>query len=73
FADICDALLPDYGYSLGCDRPQAAMPASLPVIPLRANLPPYAGAALPWPPGWSALWSGLRPLLTRSEPVRFDL
>ena len=73
FADVCAALLPNYGYSLGIDGHRASMPASLPIIPLRANLPPYAGPELPWPPGWSALWSRTRPFLATSAPVRFDL
>lgn len=56
FADVCDALLPDYTYSLGWDLQQGPEPAALPVIPLRTNVAPYEGRALPWPPGWKHLW-----------------
>jgi hypothetical protein len=36
--------------------PLAEMPA-VPVIPVRANLPPYSGETIGWPPGWAGLWS----------------
>lgn len=56
FAMVCDALLPDYAYSLGTDQRAAALPAQLPVMAVRQGLPAYSGPALPWPPGWQALW-----------------
>lgn len=57
FADVCDALLPDYAFSLGWDQSTASQPEHLPVIPLRANVAAYKGRALSWPPGWKSLWS----------------
>ena len=57
FEKVCEALLPDYAFSLGWDRQQGAQPESLPVIPVRRGVPEYAGPALPWPPGWAKLWS----------------
>ena len=72
FAYVCEALLPNYAYSLGVDRSDGSIPDSLPVIPLRANVPAYAGPALPWPPGWAALWSGTRGhFMSLSDPVRY--
>ena len=64
FASICDALLPDYAFSLGWDakgggpHTAATMPGSLPVIPVRSGVPEYSGPPLPWPPGWAGLWHG---------------
>jgi hypothetical protein len=58
FADVCAALLPNYAYTLGWEGSQ---PEHLPVIPLRANIPPYEGRPLPWPPGWKHLWRSPRP------------
>jgi hypothetical protein len=55
FEMVCDALLPDYAFSLSWER-GAQVPATLPVIPVRPKLPPYAGPPLPWPPGWAGLW-----------------
>jgi hypothetical protein len=71
FAEVCDALLPNYGYSLGSERQLGSMPPSLPVIPLRANVPKYSGPPLPWPPGWASLWSSRRNPLSMSDPVRY--
>lgn len=68
FADVCDALLPNYAFSLGWDHADGPQPAHLPVISLRANVPPYKGRALPWPPGWKTLWSG--PSNPSAEPRR---
>jgi hypothetical protein len=72
FDDVCDALLPNYAYSLGLEGSDGAMPEALPVIPLRANVAVYNGPLLPWPPGWASLWSGSRrhglPLI---DPVRY--
>jgi hypothetical protein len=31
--------------------------APVPVIPVRAILPAYAGPAIGWPPGWAGLWT----------------
>ena len=48
FETVCAALLPDYAYSLGWERGAGlptSMPPALPVIPVRRNLPEYAGAA----------------------------
>jgi hypothetical protein len=60
FASVCDALLPGYMYSLDMQRPGGGplteMPP-VPVIPVRATLPPYAGPDITWPPGWAGLWS----------------
>jgi hypothetical protein len=71
FAQVCDSLLPDYCYALGSDSLDASLPASLPVIPLRANVAAYTGPALPWPPSWRALWSGCRSLQALVDPVRY--
>ncbi len=56
FASVCDALLPNYAYSLGSITPGRLLPLQLPVIGVRQRLPDYAGPALPWPPGWQKLW-----------------
>jgi hypothetical protein len=53
---VCDALLPDYAFTLGWDCRDGPVPAALPVIPVRAGLPEYRGLDLPWPPGWTHLW-----------------
>jgi hypothetical protein len=29
----------------------------VPVVPVRATLPPYSGPDITWPPGWAGLWS----------------
>lgn len=76
FADVCDALLPNYAFSLGWDQAAGPQPEYLPVIPLRANVAPYKGRALPWPPGWKHLWrnlphaSGSPPRLIVTRTVR---
>jgi len=60
FDSLCEALLPGYMYSLDMQRPDGGpltdMPA-VPVIPVRATLPPYAGPEIGWPPGWAGLWN----------------
>ncbi|WP_293778495.1 L-asparaginase [uncultured Oxalicibacterium sp.] len=56
FETVCDALLPDYTFSLGWDKHDGPIPDSLPIIPIRRGVPPYAGPPLPWPPGWAKLW-----------------
>jgi hypothetical protein len=60
FEKICDALLPNYTFSLGAiDGRDGKLPESLPVIPVRRGIPEYSGPALPWPPGWANLWGGV--------------
>lgn len=67
FASVCDALLPGYMYSLDMQRPAGAplidMPP-VPVIPVRATLPPYSGPDITWPPGWAGLWSKVHAMPT---------
>ncbi len=57
FDTVCEALLPDYAFSLGWDRRDGPQPEGLPIIPVRGGVPDHAGPALPWPPGWARLWS----------------
>jgi hypothetical protein len=57
---VCDALLPDYVFSLGWDHRDGPQPESLPIIPVRHGVPDYAGPMLPWPPGWTRMWSTTR-------------
>ena len=64
FAAVCDALLPDYAFSLGWDQGEA-MPAHLPVIAVRSGTPAYVGPPLPWPPGWDRLWPSQREMTMR--------
>lgn len=56
FATVCDALLPNYAYSLAMDKPGIALSAHLPVIAVRQRIVEYAGVPLSWPPGWQGLW-----------------
>jgi len=56
FETVCEALLPDYTFSLGWDKHDGPIPDSLPIIPIRRGVAPYAGPPLPWPPGWAKLW-----------------
>ncbi|MDY7576950.1 L-asparaginase [Herbaspirillum sp. RTI4] len=65
FADVCAALLPDYAFSLGWDQ-SGPMPEHLPVIAVRRGVPDYAGPPLPWPPGFTRIWSA-----GRQERVEF--
>jgi hypothetical protein len=58
FETVCEALLPDYTYSLGWNDRDGQIPDALPVIPVRRGVPPYSGTPLPWPPGWIKLWGG---------------
>jgi len=60
FALSCDALLPDYAFSLGWDHRDGPQPEGLPVIPVRRGVPEYSGPPLPWPPGWTHLWRTAR-------------
>jgi hypothetical protein len=41
----------------------------VPVVPVRAGLPPYRGPVIDWPPGWKGLWSRKHSL----PPSRPDL
>jgi hypothetical protein len=52
FADVCDALLPDYMFSLE----RRAGSEQMAIVPVRQGVPPYSGPPLPWPPGWASLW-----------------
>lgn len=71
FDAVCEALLPNYAYTLGWDLRDGPVPEHLPVIPVRRGVPPYAGPPLPWPPGWAKIWTGgqalVRPCL-RAAP-----
>jgi hypothetical protein len=58
FDAVCEALLPNYAYTLGWDYRDGPVPDHLPVIPVRRGVPAYAGPPLPWPPGWSKMWRG---------------
>lgn len=56
FSMVCDALLPDYTFSL--DTTAGPEPsAGIPVIAVRNGVAPYSGPVLPWPPGWEKAWS----------------
>jgi hypothetical protein len=55
---VCEALLPNYAYTLGWDSHDGPVPEHLPVIAVRRGVPAYAGPPLPWPPGWAKLWTG---------------
>ena len=60
FEGVCAALLPGYMYSLDMPRPGNGLLEEMPPVPVigvRNNLPPYSGPQLPWPPGWTELWS----------------
>jgi hypothetical protein len=56
FASVCDALLPDYAYSLGADTADNPLPLYLPVIGVRQRQPTLE-RQLPYPPGWERTWS----------------
>ena len=56
FAMVCDALLPNYAYSLGADDANKLLLPRLPVIALRQRQGVYMGPDLPWPPGWQHIW-----------------
>lgn len=64
FEQVCDALLPDYAFSLGWNHGEP-MPQYLPVMPVRSGIAPYTGPPLPWPPGWDTLWRGPREMTMR--------
>lgn len=65
FAMVCDALLPDYTFSLS--REEAMMTGCLPVIPVRSGIGPYKGPALPWPPGWEQVWRPSRDFVLQPQ------
>ncbi len=57
FASVCEALLPDYMYSLNANaNASSAYPAFLSIHPVRQHLPEYRGPSLPWPPGWKEVF-----------------
>jgi hypothetical protein len=60
FDAVCEALLPNYAYTLGWDYRDGPVPENLPVIAVRRGVPEYAGPPLPWPPGWARMWTGGR-------------
>jgi len=66
FDAVCEALLPNYAYTLGWDLRDGPVPDHLPVIPVRRGVPAYAGPPLPWPPGWARIWTGGRALVKTS-------
>lgn len=60
FEEVCTALLPNYGYSLGWDTMaarHAGMPEYLPIMPVRRGVGAFAGTPLDWPPGWIDGWA----------------
>jgi hypothetical protein len=70
FDAVCEALLPDYAFSLGWDHRDGPQPRGLPVIPVRRGVPDYTGPMLPWPPGWTRMWSATRTdLVVRTNPA----
>jgi len=60
FAGMCDALLPDYMYSLNMSTSADGVVQAVPVVAVRGGVQPYDGAPLGWPPGWAGLWTGNR-------------
>lgn len=64
FERVCAALLPDYAFTLGWDSRDGPAPSALPVIAVRRGVPVYDGPPLPWPPGWTRLWTGSRALIS---------
>jgi hypothetical protein len=55
FAQVCDALLPNFAYCLGADASQLRLP-QLPIISVRSGRTDWQAPALSWPPGWQTLW-----------------
>jgi hypothetical protein len=59
FKEVCELLLPGYMYSLDMEKAAADGLKEVPPVPVigvRAGLPPYAGTQIGWPPGWAGLW-----------------
>lgn len=71
FETVCDALLPNYAFTLGWDLRDGPIPETLPIIAVRRNVPTYDGPPLPWPPGWVRLWKGRGEILStiQSSPL----
>ena len=67
FDTICEALLPNYMFSLSIEPGQipSHVPIPLTVVPVRRKIQAYAGPALPWPPDWARMWTA-HSLLTTS-------
>ncbi|MGZ3184133.1 MAG: L-asparaginase [Telluria sp.] len=57
FAQACELLLPGYMYSLDMPVDRSVEAPPVPVVPVRAGMPDYAGPPLDWPPGWRGLWT----------------
>lgn len=55
FAQVCDALLPNFAYSLGTGTEQA-LPAYLPIISVHNGAVDGQEKSLPLPPGWDKIW-----------------
>ncbi|HYD81943.1 MAG TPA: L-asparaginase [Paucimonas sp.] len=73
FDAVCETLLPNYAFSLGWDLRDGPLPLTLPVIPVRRNVPEYAGPALPWPPGWPQRWTGSTSLVKPAAQTSFKI
>jgi hypothetical protein len=69
---VCQALLPDYAFTLGWDCRDGPAPAALPIIAVRCGVPDYAGPDLPWPPGWAGLWAASATLPANRADFRFN-
>lgn len=61
FAEVCEALLPSYIFSLDMSgyRADAPLPP-LPVVAVKNGVAAYSGPELRWPPGWEKLWPHVR-------------
>ncbi|MDP5009197.1 MAG: L-asparaginase [Glaciimonas sp.] len=79
FAKVCDALLPDYAFSLNWDgehnktASHILMPSHLPIIPVRKGIPEYSGPPLPWPPGWAGMWQHHDLVMPTTNPISLIL
>ena len=64
FARTCDALQPNYIYSLDMHGHKAenALPP-MPIVGVKHGVAEYAGPALDWPPGWANLWPHKREIV----------
>ena len=72
FEQACTLLLPNYTFSLSREQPHQTAPTSVPIIPVRRGVPEYAGAPLPWPPGWQRLWTH-HPQMLPPAPIQLTL